>query len=77
MKTLITECAVRTSAGFRKLLVNCELGLQKLLHKATGGLQLARHDSENTFSLISGLSKGFSHSELAFWYPVKAPFVGF
>jgi hypothetical protein len=58
----LTDFALRTPAGFRKHLVYCELGFQKPLSKATGRFQLAGHECENTFSVISGLPKGFSHT---------------
>jgi hypothetical protein len=35
----LTDFAIRTLAGFRKLLVYCELGFRKLLHKAIGRFQ--------------------------------------
>jgi hypothetical protein len=58
----LTDFAERIRAGISKLLVYSELGFQKLLCKATGGFQLAGHKRKNTFILISGLPKGFSHS---------------
>jgi hypothetical protein len=57
----LTDFVVRTPVVFRKPLVYCESGFRKPLCKATGGFQLARLDWENTFSLISDLSKGFLH----------------
>jgi hypothetical protein len=58
----LTDFAERLRAGIRKPLMYSESGFQKLLRKATGGFQLAGHKHKNTFILISGLPKGFSHS---------------
>jgi hypothetical protein len=49
----LTGFAVRTPEGFRKLLVYSESGLQKPSLKATGVFQLAGHDREKTFILIT------------------------
>jgi hypothetical protein len=49
-------------AGFRQLHVYGELCFIKPLYKATGWFQLAEHNCENTFCLISSLLKAFSHS---------------
>jgi hypothetical protein len=57
----LTGFAIRTPAGFRKPLVYSESGLQRPSLKATGVFQLAGHDREKTFILISGLLKEFSH----------------
>jgi hypothetical protein len=35
----LTDLAVNTLTGFRKLLVFCELGFRKPLRKATGGFK--------------------------------------
>jgi hypothetical protein len=57
----LTDLGVSTLAFFRKPLVFCESGFRKPLHKATGGFQLAGHDTEYTFSLISGLPRVFTY----------------
>ncbi len=54
----------RAPMGFRKPHVYCETCFQKLLHKVIGGFQLAEHDCENTFSLISSYWQVFpTHNE--------------
>jgi hypothetical protein len=40
----LTEFALRTLVGFRKLLVYCKSGFRKPFQKITGEVQLAGHD---------------------------------